>query len=1030
VPSCSRDFSAAICFASILLAGGPAIRARALDSNVTSSQANLWQTRSWQTDEGLPDNEVTGVVQTRDGHLWVATLGGLMRFDGERFEAFSTTHLRKVPNRVVLTMYQDRGGQLWLVMDRGVVIRVHDTAARVFDGADGFTYLRGTTAAEDSEGGVWFICGNDVCRIKGDRVERFGAKEGFPAGENISLAADAKGQLWFASGMAVGIFKAGRWQKLVTAESGPVRMTAARSGGMWMCAGNRVTREVEGCEPREIVRLPERAAAQVMLEDHTGALWIGTAANGLLRVNGNEVESVAVSHPEITALTEDREGNLWVGTAGGLNQLRPRAMDLIGRKAGLSLESARSVCEDSRGLIWVVLQNGSLARGRGGQWHALTSADGWPDGDATCVAPARDGGVWIGTHDNGLRRWRGGRIQSWGPAEGLGGQFVRSLRQATNGDLWIATDAPSRMWLLRDGKIFEAHLPGRALAIRAMAEGADGTMWAGTADGQILRMQSGAIVNELGAQKGPPYSVRCLETTADGSLWIGYAGWGIGRWHDGRYARIGTAQGLYDDYVSQILSDGQGGLWVTGNHGLFKVRLEDMVDVAQGRKTHVRSTAYGRGEGLPSLQPAYDNSPSAWRGTDGRLWFSTRNGVLTVQPDRIRDNPVPPAVFVQELKVDDHPVALFESQSPLRKPEESKFRDLRALGEPLHLPPRHAKIEFAFGALSFNSPENVQFRYRLKGFDTDWTEAGTQRKAKYPRLPAGPYEFEVTACNEAGVWSRAGFQVPFAVQPFYWQTWWFRIGAVTAFTTVLIGLVRYVSFRRLRAHVARLEQAEALHRERARIARDMHDEVGAKLSRLSLLSEMASQQSEMPASARSEVAEISETARDTIRSFEEIVWAVNPKNDSLPQLMNYICRFAEDFFEGSGIECVFDVPETIPDIELPTDARHHLFLAAKEALNNIFKHAGARQVRVRLTLNADGFEIVIADDGRGFNAATLHPRAGSGNGLDNMRNRMNSAGGEMHLESRPGVGTRVSFQLHCAERRPAEQLSTLHPTVG
>ncbi len=1001
-----------------MLVGGLAQPARALDGEDTNSSANLWLPRAWQTDEGLPDNNVTGVAQTGDGHLWVATLGGLMRFDGEHFEVFSTTHLPKVPNRVVLAMYLDGRGQLWLVMERGVVIRVGETGARVFDATDGLAYLRGSAVAEDNEDGVWFVCGNEVCRIRKDKVTRFGANEGLPAGGNICLATDGEGQLWFACGSGAGIFRAGRWQTLLTLDSGPVHLAAARSGGMWISTATRVMKYTERSEPQELVKLPERVTVQVMLEDHAGALWIGTGADGLLRLEGKALKSVEVSHPEIAALTEDREGNLWVGTAGGgLNLLRPRAMNLIGTKAGLPFESVRSVCQDTEGWVWTALQNGSLARGHGSEWKVVSSAEGWPGGHASCVAPAREGGVWIGTRDRGLLRWQAGKFQAWGQREGLGSLTVRSLLAAANGDLWLAADGPSRLWLFGDGQFHELRLPSGVRAIRALAEGADGTIWAGTSDGQILRIQGRTVVNELAAQKGPPFSVRSLHTTADGSLWIGYAAWGIGRWHGGHYSRITTAQGLYDDYVSQMVSDRQGGLWLTGNHGLFQVRLEELVDVAEGRRTHLRSTAYGRGEGLPSLQPVYENSPTAWRGNDGQLWFSTRKGLLTVQPDKIRDNPIPPAVFVKEVRMDDHLVALYESQFPLRAPGKAKVMDLHAPDQLLQLPPRHSKIEFAFTALSFNSPENVQFRNRLKGFDTEWVEAGTQRIAKYPRLPAGHYEFEVTACNEAGVWSQTGFRLPFTVQPFYWQTLWFRLGVLGAFTAGVIGLVRYVSFRRLRHELARLEQAEALHRERARIARDMHDEVGSKLSRLSLLSEMASQQPDMSASARCEVAEISETARDTIRSFEEIVWAVNPRNDSLPELMNYLCRFAEDFFEGSPTQCVFEVPDAIPDIELPTDARHHVFLAAKEALNNVFKHAGAKQVRVRLILNTEGFEIGIEDDGRGFDGEMVRPHVGAGNGLDNIGERMKSVGGEVQLQSHDGSGTRVRLRLCCA--RPA-----------
>lgn len=271
------------------------------------------------------------------------------------------------------------------------------------------------------------------------------------------------------------------------------------------------------------------------------------------------------------------------------------------------------------------------------------------------------------------------------------------------------------------------------------------------------------------------------------------------------------------------------------------------------------------------------------------------------------------------------------------------------------------------------------------------------------------------ACNSAEVWNEAGFRLPMEVLPFIWQRWWFQSGVVLLFTACIVGLARYFSFQRLRRKLAQLEQQAALQRERTRIARDMHDEVGSKLSRLSFLSEMAAQHPQMPAGARADASEISETARDTIRSFEEIVWAVNPKNDSLAQLVNYLCRFAEEFFDGSPVQCVFNLPDVIPDIDLPTGARHHVFLAAKEALNNVFKHAQAGRVVLRLILHAGAFEIDIEDDGRGLGTSeTGTSRAGSGNGMENMRERMHHAGGEFQIGPRQGGGTVVTLRLRAA----------------
>ena len=224
----------------MVLIGGLAQPARALDGEDKHSLAKFWLTRTWQTDEGLPDNNVTGVAQTIDGYLWVATLGGMMRFDGEHFEKFSTTYLPKVPRPVVRTMYLDQRGRLWLIMDRGSVIRVGETVARVFDAADGLPDSRVSGVAEDNEDGIWFVCGSEVYRIREDKVERFGAKEGLPAGGYPWLATDEQGQLWFACGSQVGIYRAGRWQTLLTVDSSPVHLAAARSGGVWICTATRV----------------------------------------------------------------------------------------------------------------------------------------------------------------------------------------------------------------------------------------------------------------------------------------------------------------------------------------------------------------------------------------------------------------------------------------------------------------------------------------------------------------------------------------------------------------------------------------------------------------------------------------------------------------------------------------------------------------------------------------------------------------------------------------------------------------------
>jgi len=326
----------------------------------------------------------------------------------------------------------------------------------------------------------------------------------------------------------------------------------------------------------------------------------------------------------------------------------------------------------------------------------------------------------------------------------------------------------------------------------------------------------------------------------------------------------------------------------------------------------------------------------------------------------------------------------------------------------LRVPPGIRRIEFEFAAFSFNAPENVQFRYRLKGWDDEWIEAGSRRSASYSRLPGGSYVFEMTACNSDGDWNQTGSRVSLIVPPFFWQTWWFRLLALAAFTASVIAIVRYVSFRRLHRQLRVLEAQAALQKERARIAKDIHDDLGANLTQIAFLGELAQQDRAEPEKAAERVGTISTTARQAIKSLDEIVWAVNPRNDTLAHLLDYAGQFAVDFLRVAGIRCRLDFPEEIPTRELSTDLRHNLFLVVKESLHNIFKHAQATEVWLRAVADEQGLKVFIEDNGRGF-ANT--PNDALSDGLRNMRQRMTDIGGDLQVESQPGTGTKIILTL-------------------
>jgi ligand-binding sensor domain-containing protein len=490
-----------------------------------------------------------------------------------------------------------------------------------------------------------------------------------------------------------------------------------------------------------------------LLEDREGAVWIGTSYSGLIRHDESGFAAIETTHQEILSLAEDREGNMWVGTGGGgLNRIRRRAIKLEAGESGLPFAAVQSICEDTNGTTWVATQNGVLARRVAGKWSPPPSASDWP-ADATCIAADTQGSLWIGTRFHGLFCWRDGRFVPWGDPKELRGRTLHTLLVSHNGDLWLGEETPHAIQRLHAGKLTTFDVPQDIQdirVIRAMAEDSAGNIWAGTAKGILLRISNDRLSVETPRPAQELASIRCLYATTDGALWIGHAGWGVGLMKDGHYAEIRAAQGLYDDYLSHIVADGSGWLWFGANRGIFKVRQAELENVAAGRPARVRSIHYGRGEGLPSLQANFGDSPDVLRSRDGQLWIPMRTALAVIDPAQLGENTGAPATLLTRVSVDERTVAWYGGALPVTR-NGSELVDLRSPGARFRLPPRHRRVDIEFATLNLTAPENVQFRYRLEGYDENWIESGSRivdrsnprapRAANYPRLAAGDYRF-------------------------------------------------------------------------------------------------------------------------------------------------------------------------------------------------------------------------------------------------------------------------------------------------
>jgi signal transduction histidine kinase len=466
-----------------------------------------------------------------------------------------------------------------------------------------------------------------------------------------------------------------------------------------------------------------------------------------------------------------------------------------------------------------------------------------------------------------------------------------------------------------------------------------------------------------------------------------------------------SREGLFSDSLYAILEDGRGNLWFNGSRGIFRAAKKQFSAEADGAR--IWCINYGKTDGVMSTGQYEDEiQPSACTGADGRLWFRTTPGVAVVDPRQVTINELPPPVLIQEVIAEGMPLKL-----PVGADSPYPDAEMHGLPNPqLTIKPGRGALEIQYAALSFRAPEKNQFRYKLDGLDLDWMEAGGRRVAYYNNLRPGTYRFQVIACNNDGVWNPRGASLSLVLRPHFWQTWWFEAAGLVAAAVTVGGTTLFVARKRARQQLARLEQQRAIERERTRIARDMHDELGAKLARIFFQGASARRSASNPDTALQVIDNMSNTARDLVTSLDEIVWAVDPENDSLEDLANYVCRYATEFFQSGPMTCRVMIPTDLPHRRLPTDLRHNLFLAVKEALHNALKHSSGSRVELSITGGPAGFEILISDNGRGMLPTQRNGTNGlkrTGHGLVNIEQRLVSIGGRVEFKSQPGQGTEV-----------------------
>ena len=977
--------------------------AYAIDPNRAMSQ---YLRERWGTEQGFPRGPVYAIAQSNDGYLWIGTQAGLVRFDGLSFRL-----VRDVPGlqhgESVLGLMPDRDGNLWIGLDGATLLRYR---SGVFDRPVAETSLNSrVTAMTQSNQGELLISVME----RGAMVYRRGAfgtiadASALPRSPVLSVAQTSDGSIWAGTrGAGLFRFQEGRTSSvtenlpdpkvncLVSGANG--ELWVGTDGGIVRWNGNKLT--AAGMQSLNGIQV------LAMARDRDGNIWAGTDSRGLLRLNERGVAPLDTVDDRlreaVTAVFEDREGNLWIGSNGRIERLRDSAFVTYSQPEGLPTDGSNPIFVDSENRTWFPPVEGGLWWMKEGT-HGHVSNDGL-DRDVVYSIAGSNGELWLGRQRGGLTRLRTGQspfnAQTYTKADGLAQDSVFSVYQTRDGSVWAGTlsGGVSRL----SGGRFVTYTTANGLlsnTVASILEGSDGTMWFATPGG--LNALSKGRWQSYTSQDGlPSDNVYCLLEDSAGVLWIGTAAGLAFRGSKGIQGPGGAPAWLREPILG-LEEDRYGSLWLATSHRVLRVNRQRLL---QGTLREGDLREYGVADGLRGSEGVRRHR-SVIGDSAGRIWFSLNRGISVVDPGRLTRNAAPTIVHVQAISADG---------------------DTVRLQDPVHVPGGRQRITFSFTGLNLSIPERVRFRYRLDGFDSDWSDPAATREAVYTNLAPRAYRFRVIANNTDGAWNSNEGASLLEVDPLFWQTWWFRAAAVLACAGSILAFFRLRMHQLTKRLSLRFEERLA---ERTRIAQELHDTLLQGFLSASMQVHVATDSLPEDSGAKPTLTRALQLMRQVIEEGRNAVRGL--RSSSSPSLD------LEQAFSGVQAELVpkdktgeqigFRIIVEGQQKPLHPLLRDDVYRVGREALINAFRHAHAKNIEVEVKYSPRQLRILVRDDGRGIDPQILKSGRDGHWGLSGMRERAEQMGARLRVYSSAAAGTEVELSVpgHIAfQDRPRRHL--------
>ena len=954
----------------------------------------------------MPQNGVRSITQTPDGYLWLTTLDGLVRFDGVKFTVFNKANSKGIISNRFWQAKAFEDGSIWAATEGGD-LTIYRNGEFISYPADKIPEVQIIGFEKDETGEVlintaanfYYLRNGEFVFAK--KSENDGTQKHFYLGQSgtrweISLTEirqikDGQTQIYRLKGNFVYFFHGVVYED--------------RKGGLWTADLGKISYLHNG----EITEYTEKDGISPDIGGHSfweeadGSIWFATGSFnfrgiGLVKIKDGKLSKFGLeqglSNDRIFHRFKDREGTVWLATDHGLNRLRQQVLTPLSTKDGLVHNEAYPILKSRDGSIYIGT-NGGLSRYKNGKFTNSVFSAGREYGVSSVQSLAEDaeGRLWIGSI-GGLFVLKDGKFENW-TKKFETPDTIYAIYTHKDGTVWFGTEH-NGVWQYKNEKIAPLFSTAEGLAgndVKFIHEAKDGTFWIGTFGG-LSYLKDGKFTNYTTKEGLPSNFVRSIKEDDDGTLWVGTYDNGLTRFKDGRFFNFNTENGLFNNGVFAIVEDASGNFWFSSNKGIFRASKQQLNDFADGKISNYDSIAYGKADGMLSTECNGGRQPSAITDDDGKIWFPTLEGIVIVDPKMLETNVLPPPVEIENIEIDREKITFEKSSIPNSKSQ-------------IQLNPSQNYLDITYTALSLIKSDQIRFRYKLEGLDKDWIDAGTRRTVNYSYLPSGEYVFRVIAANTDGVWNTEGKSIKIIILAPFYETRWFWVLVFLAAAAIVYLLYRYriAQFEKLNSAQEAFSRRliESQEAERKRIAQELHDGLGQNLlviKNRALLGLAVEEKDE-------QFSEIQESVTDALGEVRTIAYNLRPLHIERLGLTATIEEMIEDVETASGIEINCDI-ERIDDL-FSKENEINFYRIIQESLNNIVKHSNAAKANVEVFCEFGKINLIIKDNGKGFDAENLHENRGLG--LNGIAERVKILGGNYSIDSEIGKGTTVSVKI-------------------